>query len=214
MQSIPQQRREKPLSLTPLLAEFPEGPDTTLRAEGRTLGWGGKKENASQDTFSLSFRSQEEAENGQICFKFLKYSGYLLRLLSTLHFKKVTKYLCSWPYWMEWIHVHGPSLLPLTLHLSPLPPPLLSTTPSTWGCDRARPFPASQPVLALSSAWTPFLWIIYVLPSLSSGFCSNATFPEAARLLQPFALSPSHPARSLCSQRLPGTHDCALSEFP
>lgn len=66
-----------------------------LRAEGRTLGRGGKKENASQDTFSLSFRSQEAAENGQTCFKFLKYSGSLLRLLSALHFKKVTTYLCS-----------------------------------------------------------------------------------------------------------------------
>ena len=161
MQSIPQQRREKPLSLTPPLAEFPEGPDTTLRAEGRTLGWGGKKENASQDTFSLSFRSQEKAENGQICFKFLKYSGYLLRLFWVPCILRRSLCICA-PDHTGWNGSMYTALLsypsPFTSHLSLRP--WLSTTPSTWACDRARPPPASQPVLALSSAWTPFLWTI------------------------------------------------------
>lgn len=51
-----------------------------LTSKVRTLCYGEKEENRSQDAISLSVRAQEKLENGQMCLKFLKHIGHLPQL--------------------------------------------------------------------------------------------------------------------------------------
>lgn len=199
MQSSAQHRREKHISLTQCLAGFLVGPDAMWRAKGRMPGWGWKKENTSQDTFSLSFKSQEKSWKWPSMFQVSLHTlATFLGCWSALHFKKVTTSLRSWPHWKEWVWIrrHGP-------HLSPLPQ------------DGVTPV---RRLLAACSCWvlclTALPRIIAMLPSPSSGLCSHATFRKGKASFHP--LSP-YSAWALFAALAWHTHsscDCSLSEFP